>query len=323
MRRFVCFSFLLAATLCPLHAETPPCGIAVIRADGPKVDERFVAATPEQVKAAMLKALPAIAMKVHKDKGFQIEAKTDSGLLQSAEQKNKDAGVHGAMHGIAFGSMKINIQETTQDGVTGSRLRIEFDKPAVLGRAVNHGNDAVPLAEETACLVKTLSTNDPVANPRGLPLPDPAAAARAITIPEATPLKIQLRDMLDSKIIHKKGISVVQFEVVEDVVVDGAILVRRGALASGHFTDVEKAKGYGRNAEIDFAFDTVTAVDGQNISLAAAGEKTRGGRHNETAQVLLMSPALGWLAKGADAVVRAGTSYEVETSGEHTIQTGH
>lgn len=322
MRRFVHFSFMIAATLCPLHAETPPCGIAVIRADGPKVDERFVAAPPEQVKAALLKALPAVAMKVHKDKGFQIETKTDSGLLQSAEEKNKDAGVHGAMHGIAFGSMKINIQEATQDGVTGSKLRIEFDKPAVLGRAVNHGNDAVPLAEETACLVKTLSTNDPVANPRGLPLPNPGTA-RAVSLPEGTPLQIQLRDMLDSKIIHKQGISVVQFEVVEDVVVDGAILVRRGALATGHFTDVEKAKGYGRNAEIDFAFDTVTAVDGQNISLAAAGEKARGGRHNETAQTLLISPALAVFMKGADAVIRAGTSYEVETSGEHTIQTGH
>src|ERR1017187_3409956 len=201
-------------------AQTPPCGIAVVRSEGPKVDERFIPAPPGQVKTAVLKALPALGMKVHKDNGFQIEAKTDSGLLQSAEEKNKDAGVHGAMHGIALGSMKIDIQEVTQEGVTGSRLRVEFDKPAILGRAYNHGNDAVPLAEETACLVNILSTNDPVANPRGLPLPN-SGPARAVSLPEATPLKIQLRDLLDSKNIHKKGEGqtvqgqTVQFEVVE------------------------------------------------------------------------------------------------------------
>lgn len=201
-------------------AQTPPCGIAVVRSEGPKVDERFIPAPPGQVKTAVLKALPALGMKVHKDNGFQIEAKTDSGLLQSAEEKNKDAGVHGAMHGIALGSMKIDIQEVTQEGVTGSRLRVEFDKPAILGRAYNHGNDAVPLAEETACLVNILSTNDPVANPRGLPLPN-SGPARAVSLPEAMPLKIQLRDLLDSKNIHKKGEGqtvqgqTVQFEVVE------------------------------------------------------------------------------------------------------------
>src|ERR1017187_9808095 len=201
-------------------AQTPPCGIAVVQSEGPKVDERFIPAPPGQVKTAVLKALPALGMKVHKDNGFQIEAKTDSGLLQSAEEKNKDAGVHGAMHGIALGSMKIDIQEVTQEGVTGSRLRVEFDKPAILGRAYNHGNDAVPLAEETACLVNILSTNDPVANPRGLPLPN-SGPARAVSLPEATPLKIQLRDLLDSKNIHKKGEGqtvqgqTVQFEVVE------------------------------------------------------------------------------------------------------------
>ena len=108
------------------------------------------------------------------------------------------------------------------------------------------------------------------------------------------------------------------------MVVDGAILVRRGALATGHFTDVEKAKAYGRHAEVDFAFDTVTAVDGQNVPLAAAGEKARGGRHNETWQTLSsFGPVIGLLAKGADVVIRAGTSYDVETSGEHAIQTGH
>ncbi len=318
MRRFVCFSFLFAATLCPLHAQAPPCGIAVVRAEGPKTDERFIAAPPEQVKSAVLKALPALAMKVHKDKGFQIEAKTDSGLLQVLEQKNRDAGVRGQMAGIAFGSMKIDIQGATQDSLAGSRLHIEFDKPAVLGRAVNHGNDAQPLAEETVCLVKLLSTNDPATNPRGLEVKD-AGPPHAVTLPDGTPLKVLLRDSLYSKKLDKDNAGqTVQFEVAEDVVVDDTILIRRGALATGHFTDVEKTKMGGRNAQIEFAFDSATAVDGQVIPVSGASEKARGGRANGISAI-----TVGFLVKGTDALIPAGTTYDLEVSGGHTVQGGH
>jgi hypothetical protein len=35
-----------------------------------------------------------------------------------------------------------------------------------------------------------------------------------------------------------------------------------------------------------------------------------------------MLPALGWLAKGNEAFIRAGTSYDLEVSGNHTVQAG-
>ena len=325
MRRFVYINFffvLIAIMLCRLQAQTPPCGIAVIRADGAKVEDRFVPAPPQQLRSALLKALPALGMKVHKDKDLQIETKTDHDLLQSVEQANADAGVHGAMHGIAFGTAHIEIREATQEQVKGSQLHIEFDKPAVMGRAVNHGNDALPLAEETTCLAKVLSTNDLKANPRGLPV-DESVPLRQLQLPEGTPLKVLLPDPLYSKKLGKDSIGqTVQFEVAEDVVTDGAIVIRRGALATGHYTDLKKGRSYGRHAEVDFAFDSVTAVDGQNIPLIEAGEKARGGRHNDAAGAVLSLGAFGFLEKGASAFVRAGTSYDVEISGDHTVKTG-
>jgi len=313
---------LLMAALCRLGAETPPCGMTIIRVEGRKVDERFIAAPREQVKADLLKALPALGTKVNKDKGFHIEAKTDMALFAIASQKNRDSGVRGMHAGLgAFGTFRIDIRQATQEGVKGSVLHIEFHKNAFHGRVGSEGY-AQPLGEETACLVKLLSTNDPAKNPRGIQSNDPAAQ-RAVTLPEGTPLKVLLPDPLYSKKLKKSSAGeTVQFEVAEDLVVDGAVLVRRGALATGHFTKVEKAKGYGRHAEVQFVFDSATAVDGQTIPITGAGEKARGGRANDTAYVALMLPTLGWLAKGNDAFIRAGTSYDVEVSGEHNVQTG-
>jgi hypothetical protein len=322
MRRSVfCLVFLLHSL--PLYAEIPPCGIAVDRAEGPKVDERFINAPPERVKVAVVKALPDLAMKLHKDKGLFIEAETDRGLQDSVAQKNRDAGVRGANAGFAWGSMKIEIEPATQDGQSGSRLRIQFDKPSVLGRATNHGNDAQPLADECVCLIKILSFNDLSANPRGLPLKEPGPA-KTITLLEATPVKIQLPEMLDSRNLHmQEKDETIQFEVADDVIVDGAIVIRKGALAKGHFTNIEKAKGNRHHAELDFAFDTVTAIDGQNIPIAESGEKARGGRHDEKAESMLMlGPFLSLFNKGADVLIRAGTGYGVETAGEHAIQAG-
>jgi hypothetical protein len=122
----------------------------------------------------------------------------------------------------------------------------------------------------------------------------------------------------------KKGVPAepIQFEVAEDLVLDGTAVIRRGALATGHFTGIKQAKGYGRNAEIQFVFDKVTALDGQGIPLNAAPENIKGGRTDQTAAVALMLPTLGWLAKGSNVLIRAGTGYEVTTLGQHTVQGG-
>jgi hypothetical protein len=320
MRRLL-YLFLLVVIDYRLLAQIPPCGVAIVHSEGPKTYEQFVAAPPEQVKVALLKALPSVAAKVHKDEGLHIEADTDNEILGSIRQINSDAGVRGSSAGLAFGSLIIDIREATQDGAKGSMLRIKYEKP-FMGAASNRGNNAQPLAEETACLAKLLSTNDPAKNPRGLALEN-GGIPHSVALPEGTMLKVLLRDALYSKDLNKNSAGqTIQFEVAEDAVVDGSTLVRRGALATGHFTDVTKARGYGRNAEVGFVFDTATAVDGQGIPITDEGEKAKGGRSNQTAAVALILPTLGWLVKGSDVFIPAGTIFEVESSGQHTVQIG-
>jgi hypothetical protein len=305
-----------------VRAESPPCGIAIIRAEGGNVDERFIAATQEQVKDALLKALPAFAEKVATDDNeFHITAKPDGQLRLILFRKNKDSGVRGFTAGLGpAGKFSIEIRKTTQNGVSGCLLHIESHKNVALWP----GNDSLahPLAEETACLVKLLSNNNLATNPRGLQLGD-EEEGRTVVVPDGTPLKVLLPAPLYSKNLKKSDTGeTVQFEVAEDLAVDGSVPVRRGALASGHLTAIQKPRGYGRHAEVEFVFDAVTAADGQRLPISGPGERTRGGRHNDKIFTALGFPGMGELIKGYEVFIRAGTTYDVEISGSHNVQTG-
>lgn len=318
----VSFSVLVIASA-SLLAQTPPCGKAIVQTEGPKEYQQFVAAPPAQVKAAVLKAIPALGVKVHKDEGLHIETEDDTALRQAIQQMNRDSGVRGSYAGMgAMGKIIIDIRETTEGAEKGSLLHVEFHKNGFVGRMGSEGYSK-PLVEETACLVKLLGPYDPAKNPRGQESKEPSTD-HSVTLPEGTALKVLLVAPLYSKKLAKQGAEEpIQFEVAEDVVVDGVTVVRRGALATAHLADLKKSKVAGRHAEIDFAFDAVTAADGQSIPINSEDEKALGGRHNETAHNLMLSPAFGWIAKGSEALIRAGTAYDVQISGGHTIHIGH
>lgn len=313
-------TLLFAAAFGCAWAQTAPCGMAVIRTEGSKAEDRFLASPPAHVRTAVLKALPVLAAKLHKEQGDEIEAKTDVELYTMLRRKNEESGVSGWLHrGLgAFGTFKIRVRPKTRDGQPGTAIHIEFHKNAMRGRV---GNElyATPLADEVECLCKVLSPEDPARNPRGAGAPAAAGATLNVKLGEGTPIKLTLRDPVYSKKLDQRNPDAFHFEVAEDVQVDGAVAIHKGALATAHFLKVQKARGYGRHADIEFAFDTATAADGQPIKLAGAEEKSRGGRTDDTVQAVLFSPALGWLVKGNETLIRAGTTYDMTVSGEYTV----
>ena len=313
---------LLLAIVSPLslRAQTPPCGVAfLLSSDGPKTDERFLPASPEVVKQDILKVLPALGYVVRKDQGLHIEAIQDLKLLNSIWLEDEDAGVRRSDGTIVSGPVVVDIKEASQAGTQGSQLSIEF-RTGFLG---HKGSNAGPLAAETECLVKVLGTNDLSKNPRGDPL-EKSSPPRAIPLPAGTPVKVLLFSPMYSKEYKKdKIVRPIQFELAEDVVVDGATVIRRGALAVGHLTDFKDSGGYGRHATLEFTFDTATAVDGQQIPVTGEIQQIKGGRTSDQFESIAKKQlALGWPIKGADIFIRAGTEYDLEASGQCLIQTG-
>jgi hypothetical protein len=311
--------FLSAASTISLVGQTPPCGVAVLRSsDSPKIDERLLPASPELVKQDVLKALPALGYIVRKDQGLHIEALQDIRLLDTIWQTSRDAGATRSNATIVSGPVLVDIKEAGQGGTQGAQLSIEFKT----GFGGHKGSNAGPLAAETECLVKLLGTNDHSINPRG----DPSGKStppRSVPLPAGTPVKVLLFAPMYSKDYKKDSVGrPIQFEVAEDVVVDGATVFRRGALAVGHLTDFKSAGGYGQHATVEFTFDTATSVDGQQIPVTGEIEQIKGGRSAEEIQSIDRKQLmLGWLMKGSDILVRAGTGYDLEVSGQSVIQT--
>lgn len=312
--------FSALASSLSLSGQTPPCGVAILRSsDGPKTDDRFIPASPEIVKADLLKALPALGYVVRKDQGLHVEALQDLQRLESIWETSADAGASRADAAIVSGPVSVEISEASHDGSQGSQLSIEF-KSGFMG---HKGSNAEPLAAETECLVKLLGTNDPSKNPRGESSQN-SGPPRDLKLTSGTLMKVLLSAPVYSKEYKKGDIGrPIQFQVAEDVVVDGATVFRRGALATGHLADLKKAGGYGRHATLAFTFDSATAVDGQQIPVTGEIEQFRGGRTEESLESTAKTePALGWMIKGADVFIRAGTGYDLAVTADSSIRTG-
>jgi hypothetical protein len=295
-------------------AQTAPCGLDVIRPEGTAREERFVPSPPEDVRRAALKAIPALAAKISKDRGLHIEAKTDRELWQVVNEQARETGNAGFMGVGAFGTFHIDIAPALENGVSGSRLTVQFKKNKMKGR-FGASEFATPFINEAVCL-STLFATVPVEDGSG-PIAT-AETGQAVVLPAGTPVRVFVRDFLFSKTVKKD--QAIAFQVADDVIVEGSVLIGRGAAATGRFTGVTGARGYGRHATLQFTIDRVVAIDGTAVALSASTQQARGARTDDVVRTALVSPVFGWAVKGLHAAVRAGTTYEVETAGDQTVR---
>ena len=115
----------------------------------------------------------------------------------------------------------------------------------------------------------TAATATPAATPALAPLV-------GFGLEDGTPVKLRLTRNLSSA-SDKKG-DTVDFEVLEDVAVNGTIVVPRGGVAWATITDAEPKKRMGRGGKLDVNVDSARLKDGEKIPLRAVKD-TKGGGH--------------------------------------------
>lgn len=154
------------------------------------------------------------------------------------------------------------------------------------------GNQAV-FAAQTASQPQTAPQSQPT--PAATPVPATAAtpvpATAATPVPAAaatqpalngfglqdgTPVKLRLTRNLSSA-SDKKG-DTVDFEVLDDLTVDGILVVPRGGIAWATITEAQPKRRMGRGGKLDVNIDTLRLKDGEKIPLRAVKE-TKGGGH--------------------------------------------
>ncbi len=103
----------------------------------------------------------------------------------------------------------------------------------------------------------------------------PSAPPAPNTLLDGTAVKLRLAENLSSE-KNKTG-DQVPFEVVDEVVVDGVVVVPKGAQAIATVTNASPKKSMGRGGKLDVNVDSMRLVDGEKVQLRAVQENKGGG----------------------------------------------
>ena len=145
-------------------------------------------------------------------------------------------------------------------------------------------------------------------------------------IPADTLVKIKLMTSVDSKTANIGD--KINYQVAEDVVVDGTVVVPKGAEGIGTVKKVSRSHNFGRDAKVEIDFDTTKAIDGTQIP-TFLGEKAQ--KETETlaiaagatiAGLAILGPVgivTGVFVKGKEISIPEGTEMYIQTKTEVNV----
>ena len=143
-------------------------------------------------------------------------------------------------------------------------------------------------------------------------------------LPDGTRIAVRTMEPLSSATV-KDG-DPVTFSVVEDVIVDGEIVIKQGTPVRGTIVDAQAKRRMGRAGRLQYTVNETKAVDRSAIRLRAL--QARKGDSNvtstavTTAAVGVFVPVAApffLLRKGHDIVVPEGTRIDAFVDGDHLV----
>lgn len=162
------------------------------------------------------------------------------------------------------------------------------------------------------------STAAPVTSSSSVP-------AKPNTLLDGTPVKLRIGRNVSSA--DAKVGEHVDFEVLEEVQVQGVVVIAKGATASATVTTVQSKRRMGREGKLDMTLDYVRLIDNEKAALTAtAGGK--GGGHTgamvgamaATAIFTFGGSALFLLMHGKDITIPKGTETTAYINGDMPLE---
>jgi hypothetical protein len=155
------------------------------------------------------------------------------------------------------------------------------------------------------------------------PAPAPAVH-RKIVLEDDTPVHLVLSENLSSASATTG--QTIAFEVSEDVLVDGLLVVPRGSLAWGTVTEAQAKRRLGRAGHLDVNIDKVRLADGEKVLLSATSH-AKGGTHTlamttgivVTSLVIWPAAPFFLFMHGHDVTIPKGTKIEAFTNGDANL----
>ena len=139
-----------------------------------------------------------------------------------------------------------------------------------------------------------------------------------IYIPKRTAMEVQLMDRMDCKKVKKY--QAVDFKTVENLIINGVVVIPAGTIGKGYVYEVQKPGGFGRKGVLRIAAYEIKTVNGIKVPLMKGLEgkgKTDGGAVAVAAAVSLVG---GIFMKGSGVVYEPGTNFTVEVKNDTDLQ---
>ncbi len=167
-------------------------------------------------------------------------------------------------------------------------------------------------------LRQTLSVKPPP------PAAPEASAAGAFALADGTVVKLKLLRELNSARI--KDEEAVEFEVIEDLLVDGVLVIARGAKAEGTIIEAQAARRMGRTGRVGVRLDYVFLANGKRAKLRAVSARSDGSQGARVAENTLIAAQLFFpiapfflLQKGKEVIIPKETLATAFIDGEHPL----
>jgi hypothetical protein len=143
------------------------------------------------------------------------------------------------------------------------------------------------------------------------------------TLSKDTLVKIKILTPLDTK-TSRPG-DAVSFQASDDVYSGGVLVIAKGATGLGKVVKVEQAKNFGRDAQLEIAFDTIETIDGTTVE-TVLGEKAKEETKSlakaagaTVAGLVILGPfgiVGGAFVHGQDITIPVGTELFVQTKAD-------
>src|SRR5277367_3269916 len=163
---------------------------------------------------------------------------------------------------------------------------------------------------------------------------DPPATSAPTTVPATPPVGFLLEDGTPVHLVLSQNLSsadavtgqTVEFEVVDDVTVNGFVVIPHGSTAWATITDAEHKKRMGRAGKLDLNVDKVRLADGERAMLRAVKDVKGGGHTGAMVGAMVATSLVVWpaaplflLMHGKDVTIPKGTTISAFVQGDITL----
>lgn len=157
--------------------------------------------------------------------------------------------------------------------------------------------------------------------------PDAEPSVSGLVLQDGTPVRLRINRTISSA--DARTGDQVDFEVLEDVRVNGVIVIAKGGTALGTVTAAEAKRRMARGGKLDITVDSVRLIDSEKAALRAIKEGNGGGHTGAMTAGIVATSLVLWPAApfflmmhGKDFTVPKDTEITAYVNGDMTLDPG-